>query len=70
MKKYGVSVPIAGYVYIEVEAETEDEAIDKALDDAYKDEDIVEIEMYRYLLEGNVCNTYCTEASAEEIKDE
>lgn len=30
MKKYGVSIPITGYLYVEVEAETEKEAIIEA----------------------------------------
>ena len=69
MKKYGVSIPIAGYVYIEVEADSEEDAIDKAFDKGYEDKDIAEIEMFDKLIEGNVCNVYCTEASAEEIEE-
>lgn len=32
MKKYGVTVPIVGYTYVEVESDNEEEAMDKALD--------------------------------------
>lgn len=40
MAKYGVNLPIVGYVYIEVEAENGQDAINKALEAEWKDEDI------------------------------
>ena len=42
MKKYGVSIPIAGYVYKEVEAESKEEALEKVFDEGYKDDEIAE----------------------------
>ena len=33
--KYGVSVPVTGFYYVEVEAETEQEAINKAKNKVY-----------------------------------
>jgi len=69
MKRFAVEIPIAGYVRIEVEAENEEDAIEKAFDIGYKNEDIQEMEMFEKLVEGNVCHTYHTRASAEEIED-
>ena len=69
MKKYGVSIPIAGYVYKEVEAETKEEALEKAFDEGYKDDEIAELDMYDVLVEGNVCYTYHTKVEVEEIED-
>ena len=69
MKKYGVSIPIAGYVYMEVEAESKEEALEKVFDEGYKDDEIAELDMYDVLVEGNVCYTYHTEVEVEEIED-
>ena len=69
MKKYGVSIPIAGYVYKEVEAESKEEALEKAFDEGYKDDEIAELDMYDVLVEGSVCYTYHTKAEVEEIDD-
>lgn len=69
MKKYGVSIPVAGYVYKEVEAETKEEALEKAFDEGYKDDEIAELDMYDVLVEGSVCYTYHTKVEVEEIED-
>ena len=69
MKKYGVSIPVAGYVYKEVEAESKEEALEKAFDEGYKDDEIAELDMYDVLVEGSVCYTYHTKAEVEEIED-
>jgi hypothetical protein len=69
MKKYGVEIPIAGYVYIEVEAENKEEAIEIALETEWSNDDIEELDTYNKLVEGNVCYTYHTRATAREIKD-
>lgn len=69
MKKYGVSIPIAGYVYKEIEAESKEEALEKAFDEGYKDDEIAELDMYDVLVEGNVCYTYNTKAYVEEIEE-
>lgn len=69
MKKYGVSIPVAGYVYKEVEAESKEEALEKAFDEGYKDDEIAELDMYDVLVEGNVCYTYHTKVEVEEIED-
>lgn len=69
MKKYGVSIPVAGYVYKEVEAESKEEALEKAFDEGYNDDEIAELDMYDVLVEGNVCYTYHTKVEIEEIED-
>lgn len=69
MKKYGVYVPVAGYIYKEVEAESKEEALDKVFDEGYEDDDIQEMEMYDKVVEGNVCHLYQSYAYAEEIDD-
>lgn len=69
MKKFVVNIPIAGYVYKEVEAESKEEALEKAFDEGYKDDEIAELDMYDVLVEGNVCYTYHTKAYVEEIEE-
>ena len=69
MKKYGVSIPIAGYIYKEIEAESEDDAIEKVMSDGYENDDIIETDMYYNLVEGNVCYASVSSASAEEIEE-
>lgn len=67
MKKFGVSVPIAGYVYIEVEAENKKEAVEKAFDQGYTQDDIQEIDMYERIIEGNVCHVWHNRVEVEEL---
>lgn len=69
MKKYGVTVPIAGYIYKEIEANSKGEAIEKVMEEGFEDEDVEELEMYDKLVEGNICYTYQTKAAAKEIKE-
>lgn len=69
MKKYGLSIPIAGYVYIEIEAENEQQAIDKAFENGWEDEDVQELNMYEKLVQGNVCYVNHTRIDVEEIED-
>lgn len=65
MKTYAVTIPIAGHLHIEVEANSEEEAIEKGMDEA----DLSHIEEWTALQrfnQGNVC--YCPspwEAEAE-----
>ena len=69
MKKFIVEVPIAGYVCIEVEAEDKNDAIDIAFQKGYTDEEIVELDMYERLVEGNVVYTYHTRVEVNELKE-
>lgn len=70
MKKYMVTIPVAGHLNFEVKANSEEEAIEKALSTEWSLEDIIELDAYEKLIEGNVCHVYEYEASAEEIEDD
>lgn len=63
--KYGVTIPITGIAYAEVEAESEKEAIEKALQE---DLEILEWESHKQVCQGNVFHGHTNEASAEEIE--
>jgi hypothetical protein len=68
-KSWGVTVPMAGHLYVEVEAATEEEAIEKAFDEATLD-DLESWEAVRQFNKGNVC--YCPhpwETEAQEFDD-
>ena len=55
MKRYTVSVPIAGFISVDVEAENEEEAIKKALkSEELKLENCEEWETFKQLCEGNI----------------
>lgn len=69
MKKYGVTIPVAGYVYKEIEAESENDALEMAFDEGFEDDEVNELEMYEKLMEGNICYIYNTRAYAEEIEE-
>lgn len=56
-KVYGVTIPIAGHVYVEVEADDEDDAIEKAMESDFTSESIESWEALTTFTEGNVC--YC-----------
>lgn len=70
MKRYGVSVPIAGYIYKEVEANSKEEAMDIVFEEGWENEDIQEIDMYEAIVEGNVCHLYNTRVEIEELEEE
>lgn len=66
MKKYNVTIPIAGSYTVEVEAEDEEGAIDEALE-RQGDADLdIEWEAMHEICRGNVCYAPVWEASAEE----
>jgi uncharacterized lipoprotein YehR (DUF1307 family) len=46
MKKYGVYVPMAGYIYREIEANNKEEALNKLVEEGYDYEDITGLVMY------------------------
>jgi len=66
MPKYVVDIPIAGYVSLEIEADSKEEAIDKAFAQGFEDEDIMELEMYEHITEGNVCSAPLNDLHIEE----
>lgn len=70
MKTYGVKIPIAGHIYVEVEAANEDEAIEKAFEQDFTVDNIESWETLEQFNKGNVC--YCPHpwgAEAEIIDD-
>ena len=64
MAKYGVTLPIVGYVYVEVEAENEEDAISKALEEDWKDDDVQEEYTMEHVCTGNVCHHPYSDADA------
>ena len=69
MKHYSVAVPIAGVVYVEVDANSDEEAIDLAVEHAFDNieasgDGLGELEAYRKLHYGNVS---CVSLSQAEI---
>lgn len=70
MKIYLVTIPIAGTVSTEVEAENEKEAIEKAMEADLRDEEL-QWETYRKFNSGNLCHIDSPwEVGAEQISDE
>lgn len=67
MKNYEVSLPIAGYVLVQVEAADRTEALNKALASKIKLTDIEEWETYRIIAEGNVFHGIQNEYDVYEI---
>lgn len=53
MKTFGVTLPITGYLYLEVQAANEAEALQRAMDDHCRD-DIEEWEACEVVVEGNI----------------
>lgn len=69
MKTYGVTVPITGHAFIEVEAESEDDAIREALE-SISLEHIESWEAIRAVNTGNICHCMTPwEADAVEIDE-
>lgn len=64
MKNYSVTIPIAGHFIIEVDAESEEQAIEKAMNADEKDGEL-QYEFLTRFHEGNVC--YCPIPWEQEI---
>lgn len=62
-RMYGVTIPIAGYVYKEVVADSEEHALDIVLDGEFTNADIEQWETYKHLVRGNV--VYASPSSYE-----
>lgn len=70
MKRWGVTLPITGSIYIEVEAESEKAAIDAALvADPGPWSDDLQWETHRRVVEGNVFYGTQNKAEAQEIDE-
>jgi hypothetical protein len=69
MALYGVELPIAGWIYLEVEAESREEALKKALAMQWKEEDVQELDSYTELSRGNMMCVRHSKADAYPVKD-
>lgn len=70
MSRYYVTLPIAGYVSVEVEADNEAQAIETAMMSDISVDDIIEWDTYRRLVDGNVCYVSPNRAEVELIEDD
>lgn len=67
MKTYNVCLPLTGTIWVTVEAESEEAAIDAAFDsEDITTENIHEWETHRQICRGNVLSASVNEAYAEE----
>lgn len=67
MSKFNVIMPVAGCIYFEgIEAADEDEAIAKAMEKAIDPEIVEDLQMYKEICSGNVCNVEYSEAEVTE----
>ncbi len=65
---YGVTIPIAGYIYKEVVADSEDEAIEMVMSsDDIDAKDIEEWDMYRHMSRGNVRSYGVNDAVVQDL---
>ncbi len=69
MKTYAVTVPFTGTMFIEVQAENEDDAIETALSEVTS-EHIEGWNAVRKIVQGNVFHGEQNDASAEEITED
>ena len=67
MKKFGVTIPLTGYVYVELEAESEEEAVAKGMAEDFSVVDIEDWETVEQVCQGNICYAMENKAYAEEL---
>lgn len=65
-KTWEVTLPIAGYLVVRVEAENEDAAIEAAMLSDFNSDDIELWEAHKEIVRGNVCHAAVNKAFAEE----
>ena len=79
MKRYGVTVPLTGAIYMEVEAATPEAAISEALcvaftaefsSDDHPELEVSEVDVMERIVQGNVCYAPVWEAEAEELDED
>ncbi|WP_424974212.1 hypothetical protein [Dinoroseobacter sp. S124A] len=68
MPTFGVTLPVAGHAWLEVQAEDEDSAIETAME-VVTSEDFVEWEPLRHITQGNVCYAPTWDAEAVLVPD-
>lgn len=72
-KRWSVAVPFTGVIYVEVDADDEESAINAGLNEASLTDkrghinDAIEWESCRHVVRGNVFYGHTREASAEEV---
>lgn len=71
MPKYGVSLPVTGQIYVEVDADDEESAIDAALEKELtnKEKRLMEWETIREVVRGNVFSGMLRQADAELLSE-
>jgi len=70
MAKYGVELPIAGWIYLEINAGSEEDAIEKALETPWEDDDVQELCTYKKLMTGNVIHVSKSQVSVRKIDED
>lgn len=68
-KRYMVQLPITGVVTVEVDADSEDEAIEKAMNTTPSDDDVT-WETHKIVCQGNMYCGELNEATAEEVESD
>ena len=77
MPKYLVTLPIAGAISVEVEADDKTDAVEAALavewsvqlSECVENVEIIELETFRRIVTGNVCHAPYRELDVEPIED-
>lgn len=67
MKTYGVSMPVTGIMYKEVEAESEEEALSNFYESDLTIEDLVDFDLNEHITKGNVFYGMLNSVDIEEL---
>ncbi len=67
--KYGISMPMTGIVYKEIEAETEKEALEKFWGCTLTTDDIHEWDLHEHVTTGNVTHAMLNDYDVEELEE-
>lgn len=67
MIKYGISMPISGFIYKELEAESKEEAKEKFYALEIKTQDISDWDMHEKIVNGNVFHGLLDAVIIEEV---
>ncbi|MFK5891899.1 MAG: hypothetical protein QM504_01610 [Pseudomonadota bacterium] len=68
-KLYSVSMPITGFIYVEVEAASEVEAKQKFYDGNHSLEDVEEWSTHESIADGNVIHCVLSSMEIDELKE-
>lgn len=67
MAEYGVELPIAGWIYLEVSAKSEEDAIERAMELPWDDDNVQELCTYKELVTGHVVRVSRYKAFARKV---